>query len=435
VQTYLPVATLKNVYFKIRQTTREAIAEGREFKSKMGSADGQIVKTDRPNFDGIELRFNPFREHLFVDAMGRAVKYVDEATIIGGRAFARGNIEYYGEEDAPSRAGTAPTAARLMVQGEGQIKPIIDEPSGNISIEQQQSLFMQQGIPKEDNLGGISETLAKQAAPTPTPVGEQAMEILLGIGREPKAPEPGYIQRVRQSWDNAVDNPKATAQAAQSGFRRYADMIETYAFSSDAALNNQIRQAIMESTLGQEEKIGALMNVSLSQTVHSDAVSNLFLMKGDVRFNKKLSKWEGVDSEYNIVNLSKKLDEIAEKYGLTKEKIQLSSHTAFEAKRTKSLIQFNQQLADEAEKLNAMAEEELRNGEELKASVLREKASSLMGKTKFIHMKDEEINEPNHKMICMNATDSTEATQKYSNGREHQLPNFSPGSCGSDGMK
>ena len=238
----------------------------------------------------------------------------------------------------------------------------------------------------------LSESLSKQAAPTPTPVGEQAMEILLGIGREPKAPEPGYIQRVRQSWDNAVDNPKATAQAAQSGFRRYADMIETYAFSSDAALNNQIRQAIMESTLGQEEKIGALMNVSLSQTVHSDAVSNLFLMKGDVRFNKKLSKWEGVDSEYNIVNLSKKLDEIAAKYGLTKEKIQLSSHTAFEAKRTKSLIQFNQQLADEAEKLNAMAEEELRNGEELKASVLREKASSLMGKTKFIHMKDEEIN-------------------------------------------
>ena len=647
VQTYLPVATIKNVYFKVRQTTREAIAEGREFKSKMGSADGQFVKTDQPNFDGIELRFNPFREHLFVDALGRAVKYVDEATIIAGRAFARGNIEYYGEEDVPARAGTAPTAARLMGQGEGQIKPIIDEPSGNVSIGQQQSLFMQQaaiednlqkraegfyiradqsplyqkrsssdmpqvtddmfqralamhakgarvegkgskiepgdyvgvrldvpireaskkifppsglpiqsihkgtrsgienskgffnnpvlkyapnitiknvhfkidqaeraeiatgrkkspmgsadgqfvrigdpnfdgielafnpkrehlfvdalgraikyadeitamgdrvyargmieyygeedipsagaapsrarpmvletaiqepllqavpdtndgrvsegqqqslfsqqGIPNNVDIRGVSESLPKQAAPTPTPVGEQALEILAGMGREPKAPEPGYIQRVRQSWDNAVDNPKATAQAAQSGFRKYADMIETYAFSSDAALNNQIRRAIMESTLGQEEKIGLLMNTSLSQTVHSDAISNLFLMKGDVRFNKELSKWEGVDSKYNIVNLSKKLDEIAAKYGLTKEQIQLISHTAFEAKRTRSLIRFNDEIDAQVNQLRAMAAEERQKGNAVKASTLSEKASNLQMKQKYIHMTDEDI--------------------------------------------
>jgi hypothetical protein len=920
VQTYLPVATLKNVYFKIRQTTREAIAEGREFKSKMGSADGQIVKTDQPNFDGIELRFNPFREHLFVDAMGRAVKYVDEATIVAGRAFARGNIEYYGEEDVPARAGTAPTAARLMGQGEGQIKPIIDEPSGNVSISQQQSLFMQQaaiednlqkraegfyiradqsplyqkrsssdmpqvtddmfqralamhakgarvegkgskiepgdyvgvrldvpireaskkifppsGLPiqsihkgtrsgienskgffnnpvlkyapnitiknvhfkidqaeraeiatgrkkspmgsadgqfvrigdpnfdgielafnpkrehlfvdalgraikyadeitamgdrvyargmieyygeedipsagaapsragpmvletaiqepllqavpdtndgrvsegqqqslfmqqglfgedsdavalekikkdlvryasgmsglsdfetgayarsghqssgvgvdvgllsknaidsmahavvdfrvpvfvdsgafgnfrqiikgnqpkpldfdailskydditnaiaefnvAEDNdyprplfvmpdivgnqrgsldlikkhknwiageltgnlsqpiipiqkggltlaqayqevvdtlgrddfivgipsnakavsrddlikflreaqpkrvhflgaaadaklnpllgvvshvspntrvtadaskvrssiLDGVakgktrqqaimdalydaqdvavapylSESLSKQAAPTPTLIGQQSLEILSGMGREPKAPEPGYIQRVRQSWDNAVDNPKATAQAAQSGFRKYADMIETYTMSSDAALNNEIQRKIMESTLGQEEKIGALMNISLSQTVHSDAISNLFLMKGDVKFNKELSKWEGVDSEYNIVNLSKKLDEIAVKYGLTKEQIQLISHTAFEAKRTKSLIRFNDEIDAQVAQLRAMAAEERQKGNAVKASTLSEKASNLKMDQKYIHMTDEDI--------------------------------------------
>jgi len=724
VQTYLPVATLKNVYFKIRQTTREAIAEGREFKSKMGSADGQIVKTDQPNFDGIELRFNPFREHLFVDAMGRAVKYVDEATIVAGRAFARGNIEYYGEEDAPARAGTAPTAARLMGQGEGQIKPIIDEPSGNVSISQQQSLFMQQaaiednlqkraegfyiradqsplyqnrsssdmpqvtddmfqralamhvkgarvegkgskiepgdyvgvrldvpireaskkifppnglpiqsihkgtrsgienskgffnnpvlkyapnitiknvyfkidqaeraeiaagrkkspmgsadgqfvrigepnfdgielgfnpkrehlfvdalgraikyadeitamgdrvyargmieyygeedipsagaapsragpmvletaiqepllqavpdtndgrvsegqqqslfnqqgidkypysnapknlmGFPKnrsakgfeqekykhvefvkvtfdngeqiydaikglnkshalaraklnwsnakiesvskekiaQEDPGLISEALSKQATPTPTLIGQQSLEILSGMGREPKAPDPGYVQRVRQSWDNAVDNPKATAQAARSEFRRLADKIETYTMSSDAALNNEIQRKIRESTIGQEEKIGLLMNVSLSQTVHSDAISNLFLMKGDVKFNKELSKWEGVDSEYNIVNLSKKLDDIAAKYGLTKEQIQLISHTAFESKRTKSLIEFNAQIDAEVEQLNAMASEELSNGEELKASVLREKASSLKMRQKYIHMTDEDV--------------------------------------------
>jgi len=237
----------------------------------------------------------------------------------------------------------------------------------------------------------LSESLSKQAAPTPTPIGQQSLEILSGMGREPKAPDPGYVQRVSQSWNNAVDNPKATAEAAQSGFRKYADMIETYAFSSDAALNNQIRRAIMESTLGQEEKIGALMNISLSQTVHSDAISNLFLMKGDVKFNKEMSKWEGVDSEYNIVNLSKKLDEIAAKYGLTKEQIQLISHTAFESKRTKSLIQFNDQIDAEVAQLRAMAAEERQQGNAVKASTLSEKASNLKMKQKYIHMTDEDI--------------------------------------------
>lgn len=139
VQSYAPYVTLKNVHFKIRQTAREKIAQGIEQKSKMGSADGQYVKTDKPNFDGIELRFNPMREHLFVDAMGRAVKHADEITAVAKRAFARGNIEYYGEEDVPARAGTAPTRARLMGQGEQNV-PAVD-PAKRMSSGDQESLF------------------------------------------------------------------------------------------------------------------------------------------------------------------------------------------------------------------------------------------------------------------------------------------------------
>jgi hypothetical protein len=140
VQSYAPYVTLKSVFFKIRQSAREKIAQKIEQKSKMGSADGRFVKADKPNFDGVELRFNPMREHLFVDALGRAVKYADEVTLVAKRAFARGNIEYYGEEDVPARAGAAPSAAKLMELGE-QITPTPDEPSGRISQNQQESLF------------------------------------------------------------------------------------------------------------------------------------------------------------------------------------------------------------------------------------------------------------------------------------------------------
>ena len=236
----------------------------------------------------------------------------------------------------------------------------------------------------------FQESLFKGAG-TPTSVGQQAMEILSGMGRDVKPPEPGYAQRVRQSWDNAKDNPKATVEAARDGFRRFADRIQTYAFSSDAALNNQIRREVMDSTLGQEEKIGLLLNTSLSQTFHSDAIANLFLRMGDIKYNKELHKWEGVEDKNNFITLSQKLDEIGAKYGLDKPQIELVAHTAFEAKRTKSLIEFNNNLDAQVQELRDAAAEERAKGNAVKASALSEKASSMREKAKFIHMEPAEI--------------------------------------------
>ena len=236
----------------------------------------------------------------------------------------------------------------------------------------------------------FQESLFKGAG-APTSVGQQAMEILSGMGRDVKPPEPGYAQKVRQSWDNAKDNPKATAEAARDGFRRFSDQVQTWAFSSDAALNNQIRREIMDSSLGQEEKIGLLLNTSLSQTFHSDAIANLFLRMGDIKYNKELHKWEGVEDKNNFITLSQKLDEIGAKYGLDKAQIELVAHTAFEAKRTKSLVEFNTNLDAQVQELRDAAAEERAKGNAVKASALSEKASSMKEKAKFIHMDEADI--------------------------------------------
>ena len=230
-----------------------------------------------------------------------------------------------------------------------------------------------------------------KGAGAPTSVGQQAMEILSGMGRDVKPPEPGYAEKIKQSWDNAKDNPKATAEAARDGFRRFSDQIQTWAFSSDAALNNQIRREIMASSIGQEEKIGLLLNTSLSQTFHSDAIANLFLRMGDIKYNKELHKWEGVEDKNNIITLSQKLDEIGAKYGLDKAQIELAAHTAFEAKRTKSLIEFNNQLEAQVQELRDAAAEERAKGNPVKASALSEKASNMRQKEKYIHMDDAQI--------------------------------------------
>ena len=235
----------------------------------------------------------------------------------------------------------------------------------------------------------ISETGTGKA--TPTTVGKQAMEILSGMGRDVKPPEPGYKEKIRQSWDNAKDNPKATATAARDGFRRFSDQIQTWAFSSDAALNNQIRREVMDSMLGQEEKIGLLLNTSLSQTFHSDAIANLFLRMGNIKYNKELHKWEGIEDKNNFITLSQKLDEIGAKYGLDKPQIELVAHTAFEAKRTKSLVEFNTNLEAQVQELRDAAAEERAKGNAVKASALSEKASSMREKEKFIHMDEAQI--------------------------------------------
>lgn len=116
--TYLPMAVVRDANLTVNQSARQKIATGEVAKFPMSSVDGKFVA--RPGddaFDGIELRFNPKREHVYVDPDGRPVKWVEEATVAGlgasPRVFARGRIEYYDESDFPEPLGGVPSAASL----------------------------------------------------------------------------------------------------------------------------------------------------------------------------------------------------------------------------------------------------------------------------------------------------------------------------------
>ena len=108
------------------------------------------------------------------------------------------------------------------------------------------------------------------------------------------------------------------------------------------------------------------------------------------RSNTEINKWEGVKDDKNIINLSKQLDKIAEKAGLTKEEIELIAHTAFEAKRTQSLIRENNEIEVKAAAMRAEAAA-IRGRSPVAASELSDKAAKLLQKRKFIHMTEEEI--------------------------------------------
>lgn len=107
---YAQAVVLRNAYFNVNQSGREAIASGRQHKFPMASVDGTLVSTIVPQgFEGIPVSFNPKSQHLFVDGEGHAIHSAEEVVILGHRAYARGQVVYHTEHSAPRRRGDAPS--------------------------------------------------------------------------------------------------------------------------------------------------------------------------------------------------------------------------------------------------------------------------------------------------------------------------------------
>jgi hypothetical protein len=128
--------TLSNVNFNVSQTAREDIAAGTDTKKVMAMAVGRVMDVE-PNFDGIELSFNPKREHLFVDANGRAVKSAEEVTVMGFKAYARGKISYFEDfEDPRSPEYIAPSRVTFAKTKDELVRMADDIETGNTTVEE-----------------------------------------------------------------------------------------------------------------------------------------------------------------------------------------------------------------------------------------------------------------------------------------------------------
>lgn len=108
---------LKNAKFSVNQKARAAIASGEKNKFPMASVDGNFQSPKTPNgqrdqtskFNGVEITFNPMKNHTFVDPDGRAVRGATDVTVVGSKVYARGRIEYYTPENMPKAERDLPT--------------------------------------------------------------------------------------------------------------------------------------------------------------------------------------------------------------------------------------------------------------------------------------------------------------------------------------
>jgi uncharacterized protein len=174
--------------------------------------------------------------------------------------------------------------------------------------------------------------------------GQKALETIRSMGMDVKPPDPTKLEKAKDIWKKAKEDPKLTAQSALKAARDFMDKVETWAFSPDAKLNNDFRRAVIKDFKENEGVLGQLLEMSQSQAVHADALSSQFLIDGGLKYNDKVQKWESFESKANFPALSKKLDEIGEKYGLNKEQIERVAHAYLVAKRLPGLIERNKNL-------------------------------------------------------------------------------------------
>lgn len=111
---YLPAVLVRDAFFNVNAKSRQEIAAGEVSKHPMASLDGTYINGEIVDCcEGVEVMFSPKREHLFVDADGYAVRWAEEATILGHRAYCRGKMAYFTDASAPPKGGDAPSRVRF----------------------------------------------------------------------------------------------------------------------------------------------------------------------------------------------------------------------------------------------------------------------------------------------------------------------------------
>lgn len=183
-----------------------------------------------------------------------------------------------------------------------------------------------------------------EAERAPLPTGATPMDIVGFMGIKPQKQEEGIIERTKRLRQEFKEDPELTKSSIAKAVLQFKDKMENNVFSSDAAFNNKVRSELIKDIDQNKDVLGTLIEMSQSQTVHSDAVAGVFLQMGGLRYDNDAKKWVGFQEENNFINLSRKIDEIAKKHNMPKDEAMLTAHAYFVAKRLRSLQDRNAEI-------------------------------------------------------------------------------------------
>lgn len=98
--------TVKNATFPVNQNARAKISTGLDNKFPMAGVTGNVTHGANRT-EGLEVKFNPFKHHVFVASFPMEdgtvvevpIKSAEEATVYGNTVYVRGKLEFYDELD------------------------------------------------------------------------------------------------------------------------------------------------------------------------------------------------------------------------------------------------------------------------------------------------------------------------------------------------
>jgi len=236
-------------------------------------------------------------------------------------------------------------------------------PNGKVPADKEQAIKNQ--ISKlQSNLSGERKSLreqpyrgqvGKETPPTPTTAGQSALDTINQLGMGVKEPEGNLYEQAKKKFKAMGESPAGTKAEIKEAVRKFFANIETKTMSSDARWDSDIKNGLRQDMKPVEDIIGASLLASQSQAVGADAVSTRAMLIGGATYDEKAMKWVAYENkDANEVVKAKVLDEIAAKYGLTKEEASQVAHTYLVAANYEGIIKRNAKLE---EQIKALKEE------------------------------------------------------------------------------
>ena len=183
--------------------------------------------------------------------------------------------------------------------------------------------IMSQGRNVQDAVGAKSDVgIAKVERPTLEDIDRRA-----GYSNVKPDPKQGIFKTLKGTDKKQIE----------SGTKKFLNKVETMYMSSDAALQNAIRDGMEKQGVVWDVQKEMMFKTTTSQALHPDAVGMQLLQEGGVEYEPETYKWKAVKKDNSWQSLIKGISALGKKYGVSTEQMSNYAHRAFISDRLKGL--------------------------------------------------------------------------------------------------
>lgn len=254
------------------------------------------------------------------------------------KAYGLTNVQEFAAEAMANPAFQAelaqiPASGTVVSKLNNLWRKFVDATRALLGIGPQQATLLDEVLSAViPRMGGEFISVRRAAAPNVSRA--EGLATLDAIGYNPKPAPDTPMQRATKMLNSVRE---MTPAEATRNFVSMADKFRTKYVSSNTAFMNAVRRELMAQGKANKELTGALLAMSDSQALHSEAVAHEYVLRGGVEFDPETAKWRAVDTGSNFKVMHQQVAAMMEAHGLSQEEASAVMQAAFEARRIQSL--------------------------------------------------------------------------------------------------